>query len=75
MLVNEEPDADTKVALTKLAEKIRFSDPMSSNALADIEMEITAKVKELKTYENKAVIINALDLLLTERNKKVKILK
>ena len=75
MLVNEEPDADTKVALTKLAEKIRFSDPMSSNALADIEMEITAKVKELKTSENKAVIINALDLLLTERNKKVKILK
>lgn len=75
MLVSEEPDADTKVALTKLAEKIRFSDPMSSNALADIEMEITAKVKELKTSKNKAVIINALDLLLTERNKKVKILK
>lgn len=75
MLASNETNTDTKVALTKLAEKIRFSDPMSNVALVDLEAEITAKVKELKTAENKAEIIKALDSLITERNKKVKLLK
>ena len=75
MLVNAETDADTKAALTKLAEKIRFSDPMSNEVLADLETEITAKVKELKTAENKEEIIKVLDSLITERNKKAKLLK
>ena len=75
MLVSAETDADTKTALTKLAEKIRFSDPMSNEVLAELEAEITAKVKELKTAENKAEIITVLDSLITERNKKAKLLK
>ncbi len=75
MLASAERDADTKAALTKLAEKIRFSDPMSNDVLANLEAEISAKVKELKTAENKAEIIIVLDSLITERNKKVKIMK
>lgn len=75
MLASSETDADTKTALTKLAEKIRFSDPMSNDALANLEAEINAKVKELKTAENKAAIITVLDSLITERNKKAKLLK
>ena len=75
MLASTETDADTKAALTKLAEKIRFSDPMSSEVLAELEAEITVKVKELKTAENKAEIIKVLDSLLLERNKKAKLLK
>ena len=75
MLASDETDADTKAALTKLAEKIRFSDPMSNEVLADLEAEIAAKVKELKTAENKAEIIKVLDSLITERNKKAKLLK
>lgn len=75
MLASDETDADTKAALTKLAEKIRFSDPMSNEVLADIEAEIAAKVKELKTAENKSAIIKVLDSLITERNKKAKLLK
>lgn len=75
MLASAEKDTDTKAALTKLAEKIRFSDPMSNEALADLEAEITAKVKELKTAENKAEIITVLDSLITERNKKAKLSK
>lgn len=75
MLASAEMDADTKAALTKLAEKISFSDPLSNEALADLEAEITDKVKELKTAENKAEIIGFLDLLITERNKKLKFLK
>ena len=75
MLASAETDSDTKVALTKLAEKIRFSDPMSNDSLADIESEITDKVKELKSAVNKAEIITIIDSLITERNKKTKILK
>ena len=75
MLASAETDTDTKAALTKLAEKIRFSDPMSNEILADLEEEIAAKVKELKTAKNKAEIITVLDLLITERNKKAKLLK
>ena len=75
MLASAERDADTKAALTKLAEKIRFSDPMSNEALAELETEISAKVKELKTAENKAEIITVLDSLIVERNKKAKLLK
>ena len=75
MLASTEIDAETKSALTKLAEKIRFSDPMSNEILADLEEEIAAKVKELKIAKNKAEIITVLDLLITERNKKAKLLK
>lgn len=75
MLASTETDADIKSALTKLAEKIRFSDPMSNDALVDLEAEIIAKVKELKTAENKAEIITVLDSLVIERNKKAKLLK
>lgn len=75
MLSSTESDVDTKAALIKLAEKIRFSDPMSNEALAELEAEISAKVKELKTAENKAEIITVLDSLIVERNKKAKLLK
>lgn len=75
MLASAETEADTKVALTKLVEKIRFSDPMSNEVLEELEAEITAKVKELKTAENKAEIIKVLDSLITEQNKKAKLFK
>ncbi len=75
MLAIAETNTDTKAALTKLAEKIRFSDPMSNETLVELEAEITAKVKELKTAENKLEIITIIDSLITERNKKAKILK
>lgn len=75
MLASAEIDTDIKSALTKLAEKIRFSDPISNEALADLEAEIADKVNELKTAENKAEIITVLDSLITERNKKAKLLK
>lgn len=75
MLASAETDDDTKAALTKLAEKIRFSDPMSNEALADLELEIAKRVKELKTAENKAGIIKVINSLITERNEKIKLLK
>lgn len=75
MLASAETDADIKIALKRLAEKIRFSDPMSNEALSDLETEIAAKIKELKTTDNKAEIIIVIDSLVSERNKKAKLLK
>lgn len=75
LLTDVETDADTKAALDQLAEKIRFSDSMSSEQLANLENKISAKVLELKTAPNKVEIITELNSLLDERNKKCKNLK
>lgn len=75
MLADTEPDADIKKALRQLAEKIRFSDPMSSGQLSTLEGNIVSKVNELKTASNKMALISELNTLLVERNKKCKLLK
>lgn len=75
LLADNESDVAVKTALTHLAEKIRFSDPMSNEQLADLENKISIKVAELKTASIKLEIITELNSLLDERNKKCKILK
>ena len=52
LLADAETDVATKSALTQLAEKIRYSDPMSNEQIADIEDRIAAKVSELKKVRN-----------------------
>ena len=75
MLEEQEQNPEIKISLTKLAEKIRYSDPMSNIALADLEDRIREKVTALRTADHKLEIIAELDLLLAERNRKAKILK
>ncbi len=75
MLAESETDTETKTALKKLAEKVRFSDPMSHELLGELESRISAKAEEMKTVTDKKALIGEIDLLLTERNKKCKILK
>ena len=75
LLADAETDIATKSALAQLAEKIRYSDPMSNEQIADIEDRITAKVAELKFATGRVKIINELNSLLDERNRKIKILK
>ena len=75
LLADNESDAAVKTALAQLAERIRYSDPMSSEQLAGLENKISSKVAELKTTSNKLEIITELNSLLDERNKKCKILK
>ena len=75
MLAETETDAETKAALKKLAEKVRFSDPMSHEMLGELESRISAKVEEMKTATDKKALIEEVATLLTERNKKCKILK
>ena len=75
LLADNETNADVKTALTQLAEKIRFSDPMSNEKLADLEDKISTKIEELKTTSSQLEIITELNSLLDDRNKKCKILK
>ena len=75
MLAESESDADTKAELVKLAEKIRFSDPISHEMLGELESRISAKVEELKTVTDKRSLVGEIELLLTERNKKCKRIK
>ena len=75
MLYESETDVETKAALCKLAEKVRFSDPMSHEMLGELESRISAKVEEMKAETDKKAIIEEIELLLTERNKKCMILK
>ena len=75
LLADNESDAAVKTALAQLAERIRYSDPMSDEQLADIEDRITVKIAELKSSADKVKIINELNSLLDERNRKCKLLK
>ena len=75
MLAESESDAETKAALSKLAEKVRFSDPMSHEMLGELESRISTKVEEMKTTAYKKALISEIEILLIERNKKCKILK
>lgn len=75
MLADKESDQDTKEALMRLAEKVRFSDPMSHEMLNDLESRISTKVEEMKIIVDKRALIEDVTSLLSERNKKCKILK
>ena len=75
MLAETETNAETKAALKKLAEKVRFSDPMSHEMLCELESRITAKVEDMETSSNKISLVREVEVLLIERNKKCKILK
>ena len=75
LLADAETDVATKSALTQLAEKIHFSDPMSDERIDGIENQITEKIAELKFSTDKTKVTNELNLLLDERNRKIKILK
>lgn len=75
LLADAEANIAAKSALTQLAEKIRYSDPVSNEQIADIEDRITEKIAELKFSTDKVKIIDELNSLLDERNRKCKLLK
>lgn len=75
MLAEKETDKSTKEALLRLAEKIKYSDPMTNEALSDIESAISEKIKEISNADNKINLIKEIELLVAKRNKKAKILK
>lgn len=75
ILASAEKDTKTKEQLEQLAKKIRFSDSMSNEQLAPLEERIAIAVESLKSSDDKLEIINQLNKLIDERNKKVETLK
>jgi len=65
----------------KVYEAVRYSDPMSDNALSSVEAQITVKFALLSSSvdeddaEKTAVLANELVILIGDRNKKCKLLK
>lgn len=75
ILASAEKDTRTKEQLEQFAEKISFSDPMSNEQLAPLEERMAIAVESLKSSDDKLEIINQLNKLIDERNKKVETLK
>ena len=77
LIAESHKDVDVKIALQALAEKLKYSDPMSDDSLANIEDEITTKISAMKNEltEDFSATINEIEMLLSERNKKSKLLK
>lgn len=80
-ILNRAKTEKVKAECKKVYEAIRYSDPMSSPALAEEEAEISAKIRNLKSAvisgEDETAISTAeeLVLLIGERNNKCKLLK
>lgn len=75
VMVKEEKDEEVIKALNKLAEDIRYSDPVSNDSLSEIDTKIKAYFNTLKSSDDKLTIIQNIENLLFERNKKSKLLK
>lgn len=76
ILLSRETDSEVKEALRKLSDEIRFSDPMSNNALESIETEITDRMISIsEAGENKKNVISEISGLIKQRNIKCKALK
>ena len=80
-LVNQCDAPELRAALQKLAEDFRFSDPVSSDALADVEMSLSACLDELQRsltdgdLDSAAVLCRRAAATLTERNRLCKLNK
>lgn len=81
MIAESTNNIEIKEAFVKLAEQVRYSDPMSSDALNDLEEQITYVVGQAKTsasmndVESSLTLCKKASLLLNERNKKCKVFK
>lgn len=81
MVARTSTDNATRDAFLALAEQIKYSDPISSEELADIENELKACIHtameavKVNDYEQSMVCYNRAVLLLAERNEKCKIYK
>jgi len=71
---------EAKDACKKVYEAVRYSDPMSNDALAGVESQITLKFNEFSnavngSTENVAVLADELVELIGDRNKRCKLVK
>ena len=74
-------DITTKAMISKLSEKMRYSDPMSHESLSELERGITLEIALLRSiveaqdFSAANEKCSAIDRLLDERNRKCKIMK
>ena len=77
MLQDYVKDAELKHQLRRLAEAVRYSDPMKTDAIADVDARITQETFALRTYcedgdvESAKASCAKLQRLYVERNKKL----
>ena len=77
-LCNSCTDKDIIKQLEKLSEKIKYSDPVSSDKLYDIEQKISKEIEEISNmifnnnYVGLSDKIDSIDRLVDDRNKKCK---
>ena len=80
-LLNQSKSDETKAIAKKVYEAIRYSDPMSNEALSPVEAQITIKFNEFSNAvieDNKSLaepIGNELIILVNDRNKKCRLSK
>lgn len=75
ILAEKESDFDTKKALEELKDAVKYSDPMSNEALFELENVLISKIKDIQNSDNKNELICEIKTLLVERNNKCKLLK
>ena len=81
MLASAAQDGELRTRLKKLAESIRYSDPMTTPAIEDVELRIHQAISELRVYcengDKQAAVdlIGKLELMVIERNKKLMLSK
>lgn len=81
MLMHRNSDAELKASLKRLADTVKYSDPMTNAAVAGVEQRITLKLSETRDYYDSGMLEEAkkacseLELLFVERNKKLLISK
>lgn len=81
MIANRCPDPEAKAVFTKFAEAVRFSDPMSSEVLFELEIQINDWIYKAQgflesgNYPAAISCCNTASTLLQERNMKTKVLK
>lgn len=79
-LLSRATTPEAKDACKKMFEAVRYSDPMSNDALAGVESQITLKFNEFSnavtgSAENASALADELVVLIGDRNKKCKVLK
>ena len=81
MLSSSCTDPELKQALNKLADTVKYSDPMSTTAVELVEQRIMRKISELRvSIDNNQIpdalqVCKELELLYVERNKKLALSK
>ena len=71
-LVGKCKDPEVKKQMEKLAEKFKYSDPVSTGATVEVEKKIKEKLNELEATESEKISVSQIDkigVLIDERNR------